>query len=239
MHGETLRNALEQTDLYVGTSAIEGYPLTLVEAQSLGLPLAIYELPWLATLKGNRGVLTAPQYDARGLAQEIAALRADPGRYEEMSRASLEAARSVLAHDFTELYSRLVEDSVPNDDHTEVAIPDAEILIDRAVAFAEQNIRFARRTEDRLRNQVRDLREKNSTLDELNRKARDQLRDLTESLEASSMANAKISEDLAAMAEKARIRKARNAGLSRLGRLKDERIRELEAELESYRDSLE
>src|SRR5699024_1910471 len=136
----------------VGTSAIEGYPLTLVEAQSLGLPLAMYELPWLATLQNNHGVLTAPQHDVHGLAQQIAELSRAPQRYSELSRASLEAAQSVLAHDFTRLYAQLLTDELPAAYAPEVAPEHMQILLDRAVAFAEQNIRWFRRNEERLRN---------------------------------------------------------------------------------------
>lgn len=210
MNGTALHDALEKQDLYIGTSAIEGYPLTLVEAQSLGLPLAMYELPWLATLQGNDGVLSVPQFDLNGLAQKIADLSRDRQRYSELSEASLRAARAVLAHDFTQLYAQLLTDALPPEHSPAPTVDHAHILIDRSVAYAEQNIRWARRTEDRLRARIRELMESNAGLQRA-------VGDLTAHDER--------------MTELARVRGSKNAGLSRLRRQDQAKIEQLRAKL--------
>jgi glycosyltransferase involved in cell wall biosynthesis len=48
LRGDDLTDAIDAADLFVNTSIIEGYPLTIPEAQSRGLPVAMYEMPWLA-----------------------------------------------------------------------------------------------------------------------------------------------------------------------------------------------
>ncbi|MFC5858928.1 glycosyltransferase [Agromyces flavus] len=79
--------------LLVSTSVIEGNPLTLVEAQAMGMPIAMYELPWVETTKDNDGVSAVRQGSVTDLAHEIARISRDPADYAKLSEASLAAAR--------------------------------------------------------------------------------------------------------------------------------------------------
>lgn len=138
LHGATLSAAIDSSDLFVNTSIIEGYPLTIPEAQARGLPVAMYDLPWLAVTDGNRGVIAAPQGDARGLAAAIAsAVHAD--RYTDLSAASLVAAERELAHDFGARYHELTADALPADLSPEPSIDDVRRLMDLMIMFAEQH----------------------------------------------------------------------------------------------------
>lgn len=155
LYGEELLNELQQSDLYVCTSAIEGYPLTLIEAQTLGLPVAMYELPWLAVAEGNEGLITAEQEDSWGLAHKIAALRRDPAAYSLRSQASLDAATEALGHDFTALYSQLLAGTLPEEFSPAPTPEMADLLLGRAVDFHEQNVSRQGRYERRLRGEAR------------------------------------------------------------------------------------
>lgn len=158
LHGAALLDALEHADLYVCTSAIEGYPLALVEAQALGLPVAMYELPWLSVAAGNDGILAAPQGDAHRLALSIADLAGDPERYAQHSAASLAAAHAALSHDFTALYSQLLTGNLPAAHSPEPTIQDARVLLDLTIAFQEDVSTRARRQRERERQEARRLR---------------------------------------------------------------------------------
>lgn len=154
MYGDELLSALDDADMHISTSAIEGYPLTLIEAQALGLPIAMYELPWLAVAEGNEGMITAPQEDSRGLARAIAAVD-DEAVYAQRSRNSLDAAAAALQHDFTDLYERLLKGTLP-DEYTPERTPEiADLLLERAVDFHEQNVGRQQRHDRRLRGQIR------------------------------------------------------------------------------------
>lgn len=61
LHGEHLIAEISKADVFVNTSTIEGYLLTLVEAQALGLPVLMYDLPWLDVVRENDGLITVPQ----------------------------------------------------------------------------------------------------------------------------------------------------------------------------------
>ncbi|MFT4230714.1 MAG: glycosyltransferase, partial [Microbacterium sp.] len=85
LSGQDLVDAIRTADLFVNTSVIEGYPLSIPEAQSFGLPVAMYELPWLALVDGNAGIVASPQGDPAALAGRIAQLAGDPDLYASLS----------------------------------------------------------------------------------------------------------------------------------------------------------
>lgn len=138
--GEELLAAIDRADLYVCTSAIEGYPLTLVEAQALGIPVTMYELPWLALAEENQGLVTAKQGDSEGLAEAIARIAHDKDEYRRLSKASLDAAARALSYDFDSLYSDLLTGNLSAEFRPEPTLAMSDLIINRAVAFHEQNV---------------------------------------------------------------------------------------------------
>ncbi|CAL4860844.1 hypothetical protein MMM2322_02528 [Microbacterium sp. MM2322] len=137
LRGQKLLDRIDAADAFVSTSVIEGFQLTLAEAQSRGLPVFMYELPWLTLVQDNAGVVTAPQGDAPGLARAIAVSLRDPGAFDALSRASLDAARGQLSVDFAALYSQLVHDQLPPEYSPEPTLADAAALLGHLVFYAE------------------------------------------------------------------------------------------------------
>ncbi len=138
-HGADLLDLIDSSDVFVNTSIIEGYPLTLPEAQSRGLPVAMYDLPWLSLIQGNAGVITTPQQDPEALAVAIADLAVDPARYESMSRASVAAAAEATSHDFAQLYQQLLRGELPADHSPEPTLEDGRKVLELLVFFAERS----------------------------------------------------------------------------------------------------
>lgn len=167
LHGEALRSAINQADVFMSTSVIEGYPLVLIEAQAMGLPVAMYELPWLAAVRENEGVLTSPQQQPRELARRIAALVEDPDEYTRRSAGSIAAARRTMSHDFGDLYTQLLMGTLPRELSPEPSFEDAKLLLNLSIDFHEHavdsegkrfsEVRFER---DRERRYARRLRGK-------------------------------------------------------------------------------
>jgi len=136
-HGQDLLDVIDTSDIFVNTSIIEGYPLTISEAQSRGLPIAMFDLPWLSLTTDNAGVVTTPQQDAGALAGAIADLVAEPERYEAMSAASIEAAKRATSHDFSRLYEQLMRGELPSEFSPEPTLEDGRKLLDLLVFFSE------------------------------------------------------------------------------------------------------
>jgi glycosyltransferase involved in cell wall biosynthesis len=138
-HGQDLLEAIDSSDIFINTSIIEGYLLTIPEAQSRGLPVVMYELPWLLPVQDNRGVISVPQGDSEALAGAISALAADPRRYEELSRASVEAAGRAAAYDFAALYEQLVTGALPAEFSPEPTLEDGQKALNLLIFFGERS----------------------------------------------------------------------------------------------------
>lgn len=137
--GAALRDAIDAAHVFVSTSIIEGYQLTIAEAQARGLPVAMYDLPWLTLVQGNEGILSVPQGDARGLARRILELGEDAELYARLSRASQEAAERAISYDFARLYEGVVTGTLPDAFTPEPTDNDARELLRLLVFFAERS----------------------------------------------------------------------------------------------------
>ncbi|UVI36665.1 glycosyltransferase [Brevibacterium spongiae] len=141
LHGEELASALRHADLSLMTSSIEGFPLTLVEGQALGLPVVMYDIPWLAYLEGNDGIRTVPQKDANQMALAIAAFAEDPQSYQAASAAALDSARRVLDLDFGSLYRQLVEKQLDTNRRPSPTPEASQLLLRLSVEYSERTAR--------------------------------------------------------------------------------------------------
>ncbi|WP_181164225.1 glycosyltransferase [Microbacterium foliorum] len=170
LHGQDLSDALEHAHVYISLSGIEGYPLTLIEAQALGMPVVMYELPWLAVLDHNAGVSSVAQGDLRALADRVERIASDPGLYSRMSAASLEAATRATGHDFLALYDALLNQRLSASEYSPAPTEtDMRMLMDLAIAFSEEGIRRAARVERRAQSRADDLRRQLNRLEKRSR----------------------------------------------------------------------
>ncbi len=65
------------SSIFLCCSSHEGFPMTLIESQSFGLPVVMYELPYLTITENNSGIITVPQRDIEAAADEICKLLED------------------------------------------------------------------------------------------------------------------------------------------------------------------
>lgn len=141
-----LSTILSSAHIMVLTSAIEGSPLTLLEAQALGLPVVMYDLPWISHTRDSPGVLTVPQDDRDGIAAEIATIAATPGGYAALSESSVSFAQKVASLDVGALVVDLIEEQLGREFSPEPSVDDAKLLLAWMVRFSERNARYMRRT---------------------------------------------------------------------------------------------
>lgn len=155
---EELLSTLKDTDLLVSSSLIEGYQLTIIEAQALGMPVVMYDLPWLATVQSNPGVVTTPPGDPAALAEAVAAIANDKSRYEELATASKSFARTMAALEIGPLLVDLLNGRLAAE-YSPAPGPEASrILLEWMVRYAERNIRSANRGSVRGNSEVSKLR---------------------------------------------------------------------------------
>lgn len=88
-----------QASVFILTSAFEGFSMVLGEAMSFGLPVVMYDLPYLELVKGNKGVITVENRDCSGMAREVAKL---------LLNEDLRSEKAAAAYDFIhEMYDHL------------------------------------------------------------------------------------------------------------------------------------
>lgn len=138
---EQLLTALSSAHLLVSTSAIEGYQLTILEAQAMGMPVVMYDLPWLVTVRGNPGVVTTPPDDPAALADAIAAIARDPERYADLSLMGRQHARRSAEIDIHALLLALLQGKLPPVFSPEPSVEEARLLVDKVVRIGERSIR--------------------------------------------------------------------------------------------------
>ncbi len=67
----------ESASVYLMTSTHEGSPMTLIEGLSFGLPTVMYDLPYLALVQNNKGIISIQQGDVIKAAEAICELLED------------------------------------------------------------------------------------------------------------------------------------------------------------------
>ncbi|MBV0894066.1 glycosyltransferase [Microbacterium sp. NC79] len=138
-HGASLLREIDKAHAFVSTSIIEGYQLTIAEAQARGLPVFMYELPWLTLVQNNDGVIAVRQGDAGMLASKISNLLSNAAYYDALSRASLDAAQRATDYDFAALYVSVVTGCLPAHFSPQPTLDDARRLLELTVFFAERS----------------------------------------------------------------------------------------------------
>ncbi|MCT1606088.1 glycosyltransferase family 4 protein [Nesterenkonia massiliensis] len=139
LHGQELVDTADAADIFISTSVIEGYQLTLLEAQARGLPVVMYDLPWLVPVQDNAGIVSVPQTDPVALAREVKAIAEDPERYQLLSSASLEAVTKARTFSFSTVYQQLVTGKLPAEFSPEPSLNDAKELVDLLLFYVERH----------------------------------------------------------------------------------------------------
>ena len=108
-----LSEQLSQAALYVMSSRVEGFPMVLLEAMAVGLPVVSFDCPnGPADLvrQGTNGVLVRAG-DVGGLADALCTMMADPGRRAQMGEAARATAREYdigrISHRWETLFDEL------------------------------------------------------------------------------------------------------------------------------------
>lgn len=113
-HGYTsdVNSVYEDAQLLILPSRVEGLPLSLVEAQSHGLPIIANDIkygPADVVIAGQDGLLTQ-NGDIDGLAQAIVSLLTDQGRLAKMSVHAYEDSKRYSEPNVMKLWQEIIDD---------------------------------------------------------------------------------------------------------------------------------
>jgi glycosyltransferase involved in cell wall biosynthesis len=108
---------LKTADIYVHPPAVEGFGIAAAEALAAGKPLVASNVPGLAQVVGEAGVLVPPG-DPTTLAREVCNLMNSPDRRLQLSRAAVERGRQFSIDKTTaayiDLYSSVLSRRLPS-----------------------------------------------------------------------------------------------------------------------------
>lgn len=139
LRGERLVAEIDSADAFVTTSLIEGYQLTIAEAQARGLPVFMYDLPWLTLVQDNDGIVSVPQGNAEGLAAQIIRATGDGETYTRLSSASVMSARRLLDRDYARVYDDLLQRTPSDELSPSPTLEDARALLGLFAFYATRS----------------------------------------------------------------------------------------------------
>lgn len=100
----------EQSDVFLLTSAYEGFSMALFEAQSHGLPIVMYELPYLALTEDNKGIITVDQLAFEDAGNALIEILTNQEKYEHLSKESYENAKKFSSIDLHKKWHQILSD---------------------------------------------------------------------------------------------------------------------------------
>ena len=146
----------ESCSLFLMTSFFEGFPLTLFEAASYGLPTVLYELPYLAYNELIDGAVTVPQLDAEAAAEAIVRIVNDPAEWQRRSDAIYNSALRYEETDITAYWVSLLESleksTLPDEPRLD---RETEILLDQIDAFHDSAVSGLKQERDEELNSIK------------------------------------------------------------------------------------
>lgn len=90
-----------QADVFLMTSTVEGLPNTIYEASAHGLPVVMYDLPYLAYhCYPENGIVSVPMNDKNAAAEAICRILQNEDEHRELSARSRKMAEDISAIDF-------------------------------------------------------------------------------------------------------------------------------------------
>ncbi len=98
----------ERAKIHLLTSAFESFPMTIIESKSYGVPMILYDMPYLEILRGGKGYIAVKQDDIRGAALNVVELLSNEGKRSELGREALESIEGFKKQDLSILWQDVI-----------------------------------------------------------------------------------------------------------------------------------
>lgn len=91
------------------TSEMEGYPMVVLESKAYGLPLVMYELPYLTLCKDGKGILTAPIGNIEQMADHILYLLENDSYRRSVGQSARESFDIFNANNLADTWNNIIK----------------------------------------------------------------------------------------------------------------------------------
>ena len=113
--GQDKKDLFAESSVFLMTSeAREGFPLTLLESKAAGIPVVMFDLPYLTVLQEPEGILTVPQGDSSAAAAVLVDLMNDAELYQREAENAKKSAPVYLNYDQASFWSKLFDEAPTN-----------------------------------------------------------------------------------------------------------------------------
>ena len=129
----------QSADIMLLTSKFEGFCLSLLESKICGLPLVMYDLPNLDTVRDAKGMAVVPQNDIDAAAEKIIEILSDDSLKKQMGKEARESAEEILSIDLAKHWDYIFETTL-NPDTAEIKKTPEQSAINTLVHYTGQGI---------------------------------------------------------------------------------------------------
>ena len=130
---ENVAEYYRKSSVYLMTSLVESFSMTLAESKFFGLPAVVYELPYIDLSAENYGTISVPQFDIVKAASAIIELFSKTDYMKEQSTLSLKCAKTLSLYDLRSAWEDVFNEIVGcrnSTKETVVGIHDLKISIE-------------------------------------------------------------------------------------------------------------
>lgn len=104
----------ENAKVFLCTSAVEAFSMTLVESKAYGIPLVTYDMPYLEVLKQSKGFISVPQDDVSAGARAIIELLEKDELRKRLKEEARESYEMLRQYDLRSAWEELLSDLFEN-----------------------------------------------------------------------------------------------------------------------------
>ena len=143
-HSNHVEDYYQQASIFLMTSAFEGFPNTIIEVYSWGLPVVLYDLPYSEVIRKFQGHICVSQEDIQGAANAIVSLLQNPEKLIALGNSGRASLEEYLKTDFKEQWKQIFLSLESEEDRIEPP-EDTKILIN---TFSEHYFKLSQTKQD-------------------------------------------------------------------------------------------
>ncbi|MCM1054532.1 MAG: glycosyltransferase [Bacteroides sp.] len=144
--------------IFLSCSSHEGAPMTLCEALSFGMPIVMYELPYLAVDQNNQGIITVKQRDTDAAVSELFKLLSNENRLKAVGDKGRRYLEEMYNIDIGRQW-RLIFDSIGNVRNK--VVPSTKMMCDTLIRDHYDGVAQYNKLQSELRKKNDELKKKN------------------------------------------------------------------------------
>lgn len=135
----------QKAALLLFTSDYEGFPMVLAEAKSYGLPIIMYDLPYLEMARDQRGIIAVAQGDIKSMAENATDLLSEDGTQKrlQLGEQSRKSAEDFASFDQIGAWKRVFDSlQKPEEAEAQMASVDEQLMMElllSEIACGEKN----------------------------------------------------------------------------------------------------